>query len=73
MKKGITKGFADRAWALCDDQHLGSELKNIEHVFVTNGYEREKVRKYMETEKNGKKELVEENENCMVCQHTIRT
>ena len=63
MKKGIIKGFADRARALCDDQHLGNELKNIEDVFVANGYEREKVRKYMETERNGRKELVEENEN----------
>ena len=38
--------------ALCDDQQLGSELKNIKDVFVENGYEREKVRKYMETERN---------------------
>ena len=30
---------------------------------MANGYEREKVRKYMETERNGRKELVEENEN----------
>ena len=40
MKKGIIKGFEDRPRALCDDQHLGNELKNIEDVF---GYEREKV------------------------------
>ena len=63
MKKGIIKGFADRARALCDDHHLCNELKNIEDVFVANGYEREKVRKYMETERNERKELVEENEN----------
>ena len=63
MKKGIIKGFADRARALCDDQHLGNELKNIEDVLVANGYERGKVRKYMETERNRRKELVEENEN----------
>ena len=62
MKKGIIKAFADRARVLCDDQHLGNELKNIEDVFVANGYERE-VRKYMETERNERKELVEENEN----------
>ena len=41
MKKGIIKGFEDRPRALCNDQHLGNELKNIEDVF---GYEREKVR-----------------------------
>ena len=30
---------------------------------MANGYEREKVRKYTETEKNGRKELVKENDN----------
>ena len=45
LKKGIIKGFADRARALCDDQHFGNELKNIEDVFVANSYEREKMRK----------------------------
>ena len=44
LKKGIIEGFEDRAQALCDDQHLGNELKNIEDIFVANGYEREKVR-----------------------------
>lgn len=36
MKKGIIKGFADRARALCDDKYLNEELKNIEEVFVAN-------------------------------------
>jgi hypothetical protein len=39
MKKGIIKGFVDRARALCDDKHLEDELKNVEDVFVANGYE----------------------------------
>ncbi len=42
-KKGIIKGFADRARALCDDQHLGDELQNVEDVFVANGYDRKMV------------------------------
>ena len=46
MKKGIIKGLADRA--LCDQEHLDSELKNIEDVFAANGYKRERVRKHME-------------------------
>ena len=37
MKKGIIKGFADRAGVLCDSQHL-LELMNVEDVFVENGY-----------------------------------
>ena len=37
MKKGIIKGFAHKARALCDDKNLEDELKNIEDVFVANG------------------------------------
>ena len=48
MKRGIIKGFADRARALCDEHNLQSELQNIEDVFVANGYRREVVRGYME-------------------------
>ena len=33
MKKGIIKGSADRGRALCDDNHLEDELKNVEDVF----------------------------------------
>ena len=46
VKKGIIKGFADRARALCDDKHIGDELKNVEDVFVANGF---KERKYKNT------------------------
>ena len=46
MKKGIIKGFADRARALCDDKHLEDELKNVEDVFVANGYDRKVVTGY---------------------------
>ena len=62
MKKGIIKGFADWARALCNQEHLDSELKNIEDVFAANGYRRERVRKYMEVEKNEKKKLAEKEE-----------
>ena len=50
MKKGIIKGFADKARAPCDQEHLDCVLENIEHIFVANGYKRERVRKYMEVE-----------------------
>ena len=55
MKKGIIKGFADRARALCDEQHLENELKNVEDVFVANGYDRNVVKKYMEKGKRSDK------------------
>ena len=37
VKKGVIKGFADRARALCDDKHVDCALKNVEDVFVANG------------------------------------
>ena len=43
MKKGIVKGFADRARALCDPGCVEGEQKNIEDVFVANGYDSETV------------------------------
>ena len=55
MKKGIIKGFADKARALCDEQHLEDELKNVEDVFVANGYDRKVVKKYMKKDERGNK------------------
>ena len=48
MKRAIIKGFADRARALCDEEHLAEELHNIEGVFVVNENLRETVRRFME-------------------------
>ena len=46
-KKGVIKGYGDRARALCDPQYLQSELQNIEDVFVENGYSRKEVQNAM--------------------------
>ena len=63
VKKGIIKGFADRARALCDDDHLEDELKNVEDVFVANGFEREKVQEYMkESKREDNKDQAKEQE-----------
>ena len=63
VKKGIIKGFADRARALCDEDHLEDELKNVEDVFVANGFEREKVQEYMkESKREDDKEQAKEQE-----------
>ena len=45
MKRGIMKGFAERARALCDQEFLEDELQNLEDVFVANGYTRSEVKK----------------------------
>ena len=39
MKRGIIKGFTERAKRLCDEEHSKEELENIDDVFVANGYE----------------------------------
>ena len=46
-KKGVIKGYGDRARALCDPQYLQGELQNIEDVFVENGYSRKEVQNAM--------------------------
>ncbi len=58
MKKGIIKGFADKARALFDDQHLGDKLQK-EDVFVANGYDRKVVKQYMKKNDRGERETEE--------------
>ena len=62
-KKGVIKGYADRARTLCDPQYVDAELRNIEEVFIANGYEKKEVRRAMKerqvrppTEENDKEE-----------------
>ena len=40
IKKGIIKGYSDRARTLCDPQYLKAKLDNIEAVFIDNGFAR---------------------------------
>ena len=37
-KRGIIKGYSDRARRLCDPEYLNDELKNVKEVFKENGY-----------------------------------
>ena len=52
IKKGVIKGYADRARALCDPEYLNDELKNIEQVFEDNGYTTKEIRNAMRKTKN---------------------
>ena len=54
-KRGVIKGYSDRARALCNQQYLEQELTNIEDVFVENGYSRKEVKGAMKIKlgKNG--------------------
>ena len=63
IKMGVIKGYSDRAKALCDSEYLETEMKNIEEIFVANGYQKEEIQKAMKgkdkksTDNNGE-ELV---------------
>ena len=64
IKKGIIKGYGDRARALCDPQYLERESKNVEAVFIENGYARKEVQTAMQQ----KEQQADENEE----EQTIR-
>ena len=38
IKRGVIKGYADRARAICDPEYLETEMENIVNVFEDNGY-----------------------------------
>ena len=62
-KRGVIKGYADRARALCDPAYLEAELKNIQDVFRANGYsEEETINAMAEKEAAEEEEREEENE-----------
>ena len=67
MKRGIIKGFAERARALCDEKHLGHEMKNLEDTFVANGYPREEVKKIL----NDKEKKVRGEEESKALGHIV--
>ena len=50
-KRGVIKGYADRARTLCDPQYLEGEMQNVEDVFVDNGYARREVKLAMKEKK----------------------
>ena len=66
IKKGVIKGYADRARALCDSEYLDNEMKNIEEVFEDNGYTKEEIRDAMQETENIAKEGEEETKRGIV-------
>ena len=66
VKKGIIKGYGDRARALCDPQYLKTELTNIEEVFVENGFTKNEVRNAMRAKRplDETTAVEEEEETC---------
>jgi hypothetical protein len=54
------------AIALCDEKHGEEKLKNVEDVFVANGFERQKVREYMQEDKRERNESEEQEYRGMI-------
>ena len=61
-KKGVIKGYADRARAYCDPPYLDKELKNIVDIFEDNGYTRKEVEEAMKENATRKKDEKDEKE-----------
>lgn len=40
---GVIKGHADRARYLCDEVYLEAEFKNIQDLFIDDGYSKEEI------------------------------
>ena len=62
IKKGVIKGYADRARALCDEAYVDAEMRNIQEVFEDNGYGKEEILNAMtETHLENEEGLKEES------------
>ena len=62
IKKGVIKGYADRARALCDPEYLQDELKNIVNVFEDNGYSKKEIQEAMKEKTSTTREADREKE-----------
>ena len=46
-KRGVIKGYTERARSYCDPAYLNNELENIVNVFQDNGYSKAEIKKAM--------------------------
>ena len=63
VKRAVVQGFTKRAETLCSPENLEEEKKNIEKVFVANGFNRRQVQRYM---KPKNRERIEEERKGIV-------
>ena len=59
-KRGVIKGYADRARSYCDPGYLEDELNNIIDIFEDNGYTRKEVKDAMESKERNPMEKEQE-------------
>ena len=62
-KRGIIKGYSDRARALCDPEYLEDELNNIKEVFKENGYTEDEIEDAMKERSRTTTTTAETTEN----------
>ena len=60
IKRGVIKGYADRARAYCDPPYLEKEMKNIVEVFEDNGYSKLEIEDAMKERTTRKREKEDE-------------
>ena len=63
IKRGVIKGYADRARRLCDPDYLSNEIQNIIHVFEDNGYSEQEIKDAMKDRKKERTSNKEEEIN----------
>ena len=61
IKRGVIKGYADRARSLCDEKYLEAEMKNIQDVFQDNGYTKEEIIDAMAERQHPERETEDED------------
>ena len=68
-KRGIIKGYADRAKTLCDPEYLEDELNNIKEVFKENGYGEREIEDAMKERRRDEQENEEPTRGIVVIQN----
>ena len=65
-KRGVIKGYVERAKAYCDPGYLKDEMENIINVFEDNGYSRKEIQEAIKDRPNEEENAKEEPERGVV-------
>ena len=71
IKRGVIKGYADRARAICDPENLETEMENIVNVFEDNGYSKKEIEDATKEKEKNKTEDEEEPSRGIVVMENI--
>ena len=65
-KRGVIKGYVERAKAYCDPEYLKDEMDNIFNVFEDNGYSRREIEEAMRDQQNKGNDPMDKSERGVV-------